>query len=127
MDKTYLYFSRPTAVGKTHTAGFIIIELLRKSKKIGITANSHKVIFNLLKKIEELATNKENKNFSFKAVHKAGSTPDKRYSDGKFIKNVSGRIKIAPNQYEDAMDLEFKSMSADLFSGTAQVLFKTCL
>ena len=52
MNKTYLYFQGPPGVGKTHTAAFIIIELLKKSKKIGITANSHKVIFNLLKKIE---------------------------------------------------------------------------
>ncbi len=118
MNKTYLYFQGPPGVGKTHTAAFIIIELLKKSKKIGITANSHKVIFNLLKKIEELTVNK-NKNFSFKGVHKAGSTPDKRFTDGKFIKNVSGRIKVGIKKYEDAMDLEFKNMSADLFSGTA--------
>ena len=39
--------------------------------------------------------------------------------DGKFIKNVSGRIKVEIKKYEDAMDLEFKNMSADLFSGTA--------
>jgi|ETNmetMinimDraft_20_1059909.scaffolds.fasta_scaffold04374_3 uncharacterized protein len=119
MDKTYLYFQGPPGVGKTHTAAFIIIELLKKSKKIGITANSHKVIFNLLKKIEELTVNEKNKNFSFKGVHKAGSSPDKRFTDGKFIKNISGRVKVAPKKYEDAMDLEFKNLSADLFSGTA--------
>ena len=73
----------------------------------------------MLKKIEELTVNKKNKNFSFKGVHKAGSSPDKRFTDGKFIKNVSGRIKVGIKKYEDAMDLEFKNMSADLFSGTA--------
>ena len=119
MNKSYLYFQGPPGVGKTYTAGFIILELLKKSKKIGITANSHKVIFNLLKQIEELTNDENNKNFSFKGVHKAGSTEDKRYKDGKFIKNISGRVKIGPKQYEDAMDLEFKNMTADLFSGTA--------
>ena len=57
MNNTYLYFQGPPGVGKTHTAAYIILELLKKSKKVGITANSHKVIFNLLSKIEELAIN----------------------------------------------------------------------
>ena len=81
MNKSYLYFQGPPGVGKTYTAGFIILELLKKSKKIGITANSHKVIFNLLKQIEELTNDENNKNFSFRGIHKAGSTEDKRYKD----------------------------------------------
>ena len=115
MDKTYLYFQGPPGVGKTHAAAFIVIKLLKKSKKIGITANSHKVIFNLLSKIEELSLKD---NFSFTGFHKPGSSPEKRFNNGKFIKNT-GRVKTAKNKYEDQMDLEFKSMNADLFSGTA--------
>ena len=106
MDNSYLYFQGPPGVGKTHTAAHIIIELIKKSKKIGITANSHKVIFNLLSKIEELSKD----DFSFNGYHKSGSTPDKRFNDGKFIKNISDTKK---------MDLEFESLDADLFSGTA--------
>ena len=106
MDNSYLYFQGPPGVGKTHTAAHIIIELIKKSKKIGITANSHKVIFNLLTKIEELSKD----DFSFNGYHKSGSTPDKRLNDGKFIKNISDTKK---------MDLEFESLDADLFSGTA--------
>ena len=106
MDNSYLYFQGPPGVGKTHTAAHIIIELIKKSKKIGITANSHKVIFNLLTKIEELSKD----DFSFNGYHKSGSTPDKRFNDGKFIKNISDTKK---------MDLEFESLDADLFSGTA--------
>ena len=106
MDNSYLYFQGPPGVGKTHTAAHIIIELIKKSKKIGITANSHKVIFNLLTKIEELSKD----DFSFNGYHKSGSTPDKRFNDGKFIKNISDTKK---------MDLEFENLDADLFSGTA--------
>ena len=105
MQNSYLYFQGPPGVGKTHTAAYIIIELIKKSKKIGITANSHKVIFNLLNKIEELAKD----NFSFEGYHKCGSTPDKRF-DGKFIKNISDSKK---------MDMLFEDMDANLFSGTA--------
>ena len=105
MQNSYLYFQGPPGVGKTYTAAYIIIELIKKSKKIGITANSHKVIFNLLNKIEELAKD----NFSFEGYHKCGSTPDKRF-DGKFIKNISDSKK---------MDMLFEDMDANLFSGTA--------
>ena len=66
MDNSYLYFQGPPGVGKTHTAAYIIIELIKKSKKIGITANSHKVIFNLLDKIEELSSAKEKITFHLK-------------------------------------------------------------
>ena len=38
MNNSYLYFQGPPGVGKTYTAAFIIIELLKKGKKIGITA-----------------------------------------------------------------------------------------
>ena len=107
MDNSYLYFQGPPGVGKTHTAAYIIIELIKKSKKIGITANSHKVIFNLLNKIEELAKD----NFSFEGYHKGSSSDLKKdMHDGKFIKNISDSKK---------MDMKFKTMDASLFSGTA--------
>ena len=118
MDNSYLYFQGPPGVGKTHTAAHIIIELIKKSNKIGITANSHKVIFNLLDKIEEL-TIEGNNDFSFTGYHKGSSSdPEKKYADGKFIKHISGSKKISGKSF-DKMDLEFESLDADLFSGTA--------
>ena len=118
LDNSYLYFQGPPGVGKTHTAAHIIIELIKKSKKIGITANSHKVIFNILDKIEELSLTEKN-DFSFKGYHKGSSSdPEKKYENGKFIKHISGSKKISGKSF-DKMDLEFESMDADLFSGTA--------
>ena len=69
--KIHIFTFGATRSGKTFTAAHIIKELLKKSKKIGISANSHKVIFNLLNKIEELSLKE---NFSFKGFHKPGST-----------------------------------------------------
>ncbi|MDC0054427.1 TM0106 family RecB-like putative nuclease [Candidatus Pelagibacter sp.] len=117
LNNSYIYFQGPPGVGKTYTAAFIIIELLKKGKKIGITAQSHKIIFNLLHKIEELAVNE---NFSFKGFHKAGSDKDKRFEGGNFIKNA-GRVKTGPDKKDwgDEMKLEFSKMNANLFSGTA--------
>jgi predicted RecB family nuclease len=44
----------PPGAGKTFTAAQMICALVRAGKKVGITANSHKVIRNLLDKVVEL-------------------------------------------------------------------------
>jgi len=43
----------PPGTGKSFTAAKMILELVKKKKKIGVTALSHKVITNLLQKIQE--------------------------------------------------------------------------
>ena len=54
LKDSYLYIQGPPGTGKTYQAGNTIIELLKKNKKIGITGLSHKVIHNLLERIEKL-------------------------------------------------------------------------
>lgn len=119
LNESYLYFQGPPGVGKTYTAAYIIIELLKKSKKIGITAQSHKIIFNLLHKIEEFADKEEN--FSFLGFHKPGTGDDKRFDGKKYIKNTGKIFKKIKNKKVafDQMTEEFTKMNADLFSGTA--------
>jgi Cdc6-like AAA superfamily ATPase len=45
----------PPGTGKTHTGGHMICELVRQGKKVGIVANGHEVIRNLLNKVIEVA------------------------------------------------------------------------
>jgi predicted RecB family nuclease len=45
----------PPGSGKTHTGARMICELLKKGKRIGVTALGHKVIRNLLEKVVEAA------------------------------------------------------------------------
>ncbi|MGD0401819.1 MAG: TM0106 family RecB-like putative nuclease [Candidatus Acidiferrales bacterium] len=45
----------PPGSGKTHTGARMICELLKKGRKIGVTALGHKVIRNLLEKVVEAA------------------------------------------------------------------------
>jgi predicted RecB family nuclease len=45
----------PPGTGKTHTGAEMILALLRAGARVGVTANSHKVICNLLKKTCSLA------------------------------------------------------------------------
>ena len=43
----------PPGSGKTYTAAHIILQLIKKGKRVGVTANSHKAILNILKMIHE--------------------------------------------------------------------------
>lgn len=45
----------PPGAGKTHTGASMILELVRRGKRVGIVANSHAVVRNLINKVIELA------------------------------------------------------------------------
>ncbi len=55
MDGDCLVIQGPPGTGKTYTASHVIVELLGKGKKIGITSNSHKAILNLFRGIYKAA------------------------------------------------------------------------
>ena len=55
LDNSYLFIQGPPGTGKTFTTAKVILELLKKGKKIAITTNSHKAINQLLSKIDELS------------------------------------------------------------------------
>ncbi len=101
LDNSYLFIQGPPGTGKTHTSAHIIVELLKRGKKVGVSANSHKAIHNLLSKIETATTAED---FRFRGVKKASGTPETMYQSNLFsnviaTKNISG--------------------SEDLFAGTA--------
>jgi predicted RecB family nuclease len=53
LNESILCFQGPPGCGKTYTAAHIILELIKKGKRVGITANSHKAILNVILKIFE--------------------------------------------------------------------------
>ena len=48
LDRTTLCIQGPPGTGKTFTAAAIIAKLMKEGHRVGVTANSHKVILNLL-------------------------------------------------------------------------------
>jgi uncharacterized protein len=58
LDRTVLPIQGPPGSGKTFTGAHMIVELVKKGKKVGVTAVSHRVITNLLKGICKAATEK---------------------------------------------------------------------
>jgi hypothetical protein len=55
LDGGTLAIQGPPGSGKTYTAAQMIVALVRDGKRVGVTANSHKVIGNALDKIHEAA------------------------------------------------------------------------
>jgi uncharacterized protein len=54
LDMTTLPIQGPPGSGKTHTGAEMVLALVAAGRKVGVTANSHKVIGNFLDKIAEL-------------------------------------------------------------------------
>jgi predicted RecB family nuclease len=100
LDESYLFIQGPPGAGKTHTSAHVIVELIRRGKKIGVAANSHKVIHNLLSKIEEMAASRK---VEFVGLKKSSS--DESEFEGRLIQNCSKNDDM--------------SLDADLLAGTA--------
>lgn len=73
LNYSYLPIQGPPGAGKSYTASHMIYNLLKSGKKIGVTALSHKVIINLLKKAKEVA---DENDLKVKILYKSSATDD---------------------------------------------------
>lgn len=80
LDNGILPVQGPPGTGKTHLGGSIIAELVKRGKRIGVTAVSHKVIRNLLDKAVERG---KEKGINVKIGHKAKTD----LGDGTYLKD----------------------------------------
>ena len=103
LECSYLFIQGPPGTGKTYTSSYIIVDLIKKGKKIGIASNSHKAIHNLLRSIEKAAIEK---NVTFRGMKKASNNKEDSYfKNSDFIDNETNTRNI--------------SMEYDLYAGTA--------
>ena len=68
LDASHLYVQGPPGAGKTHTGSHMIVHLLARGRRVGITSNSHKAIDHLLAGVMRLA---EASGLPIRAVKKA--------------------------------------------------------
>ena len=83
LDNSYIYIQGPPGTGKTYQAANTIVELLKKNKKIAVTGLSHKVIHNLLSRIEMTASEKQ---FEFMGYKKGNLEDEDTIFEGEYIK-----------------------------------------
>ena len=102
LNESYLFIQGPPGAGKTYISSYIILELMKRGEKIGVTSNSHKAIHNLLKHIEQAAIKSD---FSFYGVKKATKDKEETVFPGHFIESKFLTKNIP--------------LDADLFAGTA--------
>ncbi len=117
LDKSYLFLQGPPGTGKTFLTAKVIYNLLKDGKKIAITSNSHKVIHNLLDRIEENAINEK---FEYKGLKKSSSSnKDSKYETANIksldkildIKEIqllaATRYELAKDTYDQVFDFIF--------------------
>ncbi len=68
LQDSYLAVQGPPGSGKTYTGARMIVDLVQAGKRVGITANSHKVIGNLL---DEVCKYAEERHVAVQALQKA--------------------------------------------------------
>jgi len=85
LNESYLFIQGPPGSGKTWTGSRIIVEMLKRGKRIAVASNSHKAIHNLLASVEKVA---EETGFAFRGAKKSnGDDPDSQFR-GKFVRDV---------------------------------------
>lgn len=81
MDGTCLFIQGPPGAGKTYTTASILVALLLDGKRVGVSANSHKAIHNLLDMVEKLA---EERKCRFVGIKKRSSGEETAYESRNF-------------------------------------------
>jgi uncharacterized protein len=91
LDNSYLFIQGPPGAGKTYTSAQVIVELIRRGRKVGVAANSHKAIHNLLDRIEATAVER---GLSFTGIKKSSTGEDSVYT-GQFITSEDSNDKVS--------------------------------
>jgi predicted RecB family nuclease len=85
LDSSYLFIQGPPGAGKTWAGARVIAHLLENGKRVGVAAQSHKAIHNLLNEIENVA---RETGLSFRGVKKSSDNAESVY-EGEFVKSES--------------------------------------
>ncbi len=84
LQESYLFIQGPPGAGKTYTGSRVIVALLQRGARVGVSSNSHKAINNLLAAVERCAAEE---NVRFRGVKK--STSEETFLNGQIIEDVA--------------------------------------
>ena len=91
LDSSYLFVQGPPGAGKTYTGSHVIVALLKKGCRVGVSSNSHKAINNLLEGVVKVA---KEQNFAFRGAKKSTKGKTDSYFDGDYIDDVFSNEEI---------------------------------
>jgi uncharacterized protein len=96
LRESSLFIQGPPGAGKTYTGSHVIVALLARGKRVGVSSNSHKAINNLLAKVEEVA---KAERVAFRGAKRANGNEDTRL-DGTFIEDVDDNDDVADGNFQ---------------------------
>jgi AAA domain/RNase_H superfamily len=108
LDSSYLFIQGPPGAGKTWAGARLIVHLLDNGKRVGVAAQSHKAIHNLLDEIEKVA---RETGLNFGGLKKSSDNSDSVY-EGDFIKSEPQFARFV----EEASRVQLLAGTAWLFS-----------
>lgn len=76
LDGSHLFIQGPPGSGKTWTGARLMVDLIERGERVGVTSTSHKVIHNLLDEVERVANEQ---GVEFKGLKKSSDNPDSEY------------------------------------------------
>ncbi len=108
LESSYLFVQGPPGAGKTYTGSHVIVALLKKGCRVGVSSNSHKAINNLLQGVVKAA---KEQHYVFKGIKKSTNGKPESYFDGDYINDVFSN--------EDICDADGIADEYRLIAGTA--------
>ena len=91
LDGSYLFIQGPPRAGKTYTGSHVIVALLKKGCRVGVSSNSHKAINNLLQGIVKVAKEQD---YVFRGAKKSTNGKSDSLFDGDYIDDVFDNEEI---------------------------------
>jgi uncharacterized protein len=90
LDCSHLLIQGPPGAGKTYCASHAIVEMLARSKRVGVSSHSHKAINNLLQAVETAATDR---GLRFRGIKK--SSFEEQFLYGSIIEDTTDNSDAA--------------------------------
>src|SRR5437899_2495850 len=92
LDQSYLFIQGPPGTGKTWTGARIVVDLIRRGRRVGVAATSHKAIHNLLDEVGRAA---HEEGVRFRGLKKCSKgDAETEYNKGDWIANVDATDEL---------------------------------
>jgi predicted RecB family nuclease len=93
LNGSHLFIQGPPGSGKTWTGARLMVDLIERGERVGVTSTSHKVIHNLLDEVEKVANEQ---GVEFKGLKKSSDNPDSEFESAHgLVKSVNDNAALS--------------------------------